>query len=94
MLRDNKKISKYILLQENYFLFRITNAAITPGTQPKTVKSKTINIDPQPWSYTANGGKIILNKTRNSDIIFYFDDNLIILRNISLPIFKSESGKS
>jgi len=68
LLRTNKKISKYILLQENYFLFRITNAAITPGTQPKAVKIKTINIDPQPWSYTANGGKIMLNKTRNIDI--------------------------
>jgi hypothetical protein len=38
-------------------------AAITPGIQPTQVKIKTISIDPQPLSNTANGGKIIHNNT-------------------------------
>lgn len=37
------------------------NAAITPEIRPKVVKSKRINIDLQPWSYTANGGRIMLH---------------------------------
>lgn len=40
-------------------LFNITNAAITPGTQPQTHKINTINIEPQPLSKTAKGGQII-----------------------------------
>jgi hypothetical protein len=38
-------------------------AAITPGIHPAPVKSKTISIDPQPLSITANGGKIMHNNT-------------------------------
>jgi len=39
------------------------SAAITPGIQPHTVKINTINIDPQPLSITANGGKTIESNT-------------------------------
>ena len=44
-------------------LLRITNAATTPGTQPNNHNIKTINIDPQPLSITARGGKKILKST-------------------------------
>lgn len=49
-------------------LFKIINAAITPGTQPKTVKIETMMIDPHPLSNTANGGKIIDKITRPKPI--------------------------
>ena len=39
-------------------------AAITPSTHPKKVRIRTINIDPQPLSKTAKGGKIIDKRTR------------------------------
>ena len=45
-------------------LFKITNAAITPGTQPHKVNKKTITIEPHPWSITAKGGKRIDKSTR------------------------------
>jgi len=45
-------------------LFKITRAAITPGTHPQKVKSNTIKKDPQPLPSTAKGGKIIASKTR------------------------------
>ena len=35
------------------------SAAITPGTQPSKVRISTIKMDPQPLSYTANGGNSI-----------------------------------
>jgi hypothetical protein len=44
-------------------LFKITKAAITPGTHPHKVKIKTIRIEPHPLSKTEKGGKIIDNKT-------------------------------
>jgi hypothetical protein len=44
-------------------LFKITKAAITPGTQPHRVKIKTIKTEPQPLSKTEKGGKIIDSKT-------------------------------
>ena len=44
-------------------LFKITKAAITPGTQPHRVKIKTIETEPQPLSKTEKGGKIIDSKT-------------------------------
>ena len=37
----------------------ITKAAITPGTQAQQVSIKTIIIEPQPLSKTANGGNKI-----------------------------------
>jgi hypothetical protein len=46
-----------------FLLLIIIKAAITPGIQPAHVNSKTISIDPQPLSITANGGKIIHNNT-------------------------------
>jgi hypothetical protein len=42
----------------------MTNAAMVPGTQPQSVRIKTIKIDPQPLSNTAKGGKIMDNNTR------------------------------
>jgi len=44
-------------------LLRITKAAITPGTQPQSHNKKTIKIEPQPLSITANGGQIIERRT-------------------------------
>jgi len=44
-------------------LFRITKAAITPGTQPQSHSKNTIIIEPHPLSITAKGGQIIDNKT-------------------------------
>ena len=44
-------------------------AAITPGIHPKQVNINTIIILPQPLSITANGGKIIHNKTLKHPII-------------------------
>lgn len=49
-------------------MFRIINAAITPGTQPHSVRRSVIRNEPQPWSITAKGGKNIASKTRNNDI--------------------------
>lgn len=55
----------------NYsFLFKIINAAITPGTQPAIVRRSTITIEPQPLSKTAKGGRIIASITLHRDIIF------------------------
>ena len=39
-------------------------AAITPGTQPQRVSSKTIRKEPQPLPITERGGKMIASKTR------------------------------
>ena len=47
----------------------MTNAPITPGTQPQAVSKKTIKNEPQPLSATAKGGKKMANNTRNTDII-------------------------
>ena len=43
----------------------MTSAAITPGTQPHIQRIKTIKIDPQPLSITANGGHKMDKKTLN-----------------------------
>lgn len=53
------------MVSKNFYccLFKIIKAAITPGTQPQKVKSKTIKTEPQPLSTTASGGKIIASKT-------------------------------
>ena len=50
----------------------MTNAAITPGIHPQHVNRKTISIDPQPLSNTANGGNIIDKKTLNNDMTLLF----------------------
>jgi hypothetical protein len=44
-------------------LFKITNAAITPGTHPQSHNKNTMKIEPQPLSITAKGGQIIESKT-------------------------------
>jgi len=44
-------------------LFKITSAAITPGTQPQSHNRNTMKIDPQPLSITAKGGQMIESKT-------------------------------
>lgn len=36
---------------------------MTPGTQPQSVRRKTMIIDPHPLPMTASGGNIIANKT-------------------------------
>ncbi len=53
-------------------LFKIINAAITPGIQPKHHNINTINIDPQPLSKTAKGGQNIDKTTRQKLIILLF----------------------
>ena len=50
----------------------MTNAAMTPGTQPQKVKSRTIRKDPQPFPITASGGKKIANNTRKKLILIWF----------------------
>ena len=71
----------------------MTNAAITPGTQPQKVKSNTIRKDPQPLPKTDNGGKIIANNTLIKLIDFlilidvlYVGEVTILLQN---PLFLS-----
>ena len=61
----------YIQCRGNYysFLFKITKAPITPGTQPQQVSNNTINTEPQPLSITAKGGKNNANNTRRQDIM-------------------------
>lgn len=55
------------------FLFKIISAAMTPGTQPQSVSRNTMSIEPQPWSITASGGKIMARMTWRQDIyILYF----------------------
>jgi len=53
-------------------LFNITKAAITPGTQPQSHNKKTMKIEPQPLSITANGGQIIESKTLQKLIMIDF----------------------
>jgi hypothetical protein len=53
-------------------LFRITRAAITPGTQPQRVRINTTRSEPHPWSYTAKGGKKMESTTRQKLINRFF----------------------
>ena len=48
------------------------NAAITPGIHAQHVNKKTMSIEPQPLSSTANGGNIIDKMTLNNDIDIQF----------------------
>lgn len=41
-----------------------------PGTYPQRVRTKTMSIDPQPRSITANGGKIMASMAWRKDIFF------------------------
>ncbi len=45
-------------------MFNIINAARTPGIHPAKVNRNTINIEPQPLSSTAKGGRKIDKITR------------------------------
>lgn len=65
-------------------LFKITNAAITPGIQPASVNKKTITIEPQPLSKIERGGKIIANKTRQ----------ILILKKFKIQIYNKNVGKA
>ena len=57
----NQALTACMLL---YFgLLRMTKAAITPGTQPIKVNTKTIRMLPKPLSKTANGGNNTLKIT-------------------------------
>jgi len=53
-------------------LFKIISAARTPGIQPSKVRINTIKIEPQPLSYTANGGNKIDNTTLHTLILNHF----------------------
>jgi|TARA_R100001039_G_C1810910_1_gene83055 hypothetical protein len=53
-------------------LFKITKAAITPGTHPQSHNKNTIRIDPQPLSITAKGGQKMESKTRQKLMMDYF----------------------
>lgn len=55
-------------------LFRITRAAITPGTHPHKVKSKTIKTEPQPRSSTERGGNRMASNTRRKLMMGTFFD--------------------
>ena len=71
------------LVVEFYYrsgLFNITNAAITPGTQPQSHNRNVIKIEPQPLSKTAKGGKIIAKITLQILIISFNDFDVIIGR--------------
>ncbi len=60
-----------------YFgLLIIIRAAITPGIHPHKVKIKTITIEPQPLSKTANGGNMIDKITLQ--ILIYANLRLLI----------------
>ncbi len=54
-------------------LFKIINAANTPGIQPKQVRINTIIIEPHPLPKTANGGKMTAKITLQILMIFNFD---------------------
>ena len=43
-----------------------------PGTQPQHVNRKTMSMEPQPLSNTANGGNIIDKMTLNNDMTIRF----------------------
>ena len=62
-----------------FFLFKITKAAITPGTQPHMVRIKTIKIEPQPLSNTERGGNKIDKITLVMDILNYIKSKIQIL---------------
>ncbi len=47
----------------------MTNAPMTPGTQPQSVRINTMRNEPQPLSTTASGGKKIHINTRMTPMI-------------------------
>jgi hypothetical protein len=67
-------------------------AAITPGTQPRSVRIKTIKIEPQPLSITASGGKRTDNITLQILIYNYKDINFYSNRPLPFPAKKQLIG--
>jgi hypothetical protein len=61
------------LINYLFGLFKIINAAITPGIQPKHVNINTIITDPQPLSKTAKGGNKIDNNTLQILMMIFYD---------------------
>lgn len=57
----------------------MTNAAITPGTQPQIVRIRTIIIEPHPLSRTASGGNKIESNTLQKLIRNKFTINIRIV---------------
>jgi hypothetical protein len=53
-------------------LFKMINAAMTPGIHPQRVSNKTIRKEPQPLPITDRGGKMIASKTRMKLIVVGF----------------------
>ena len=51
----------------------MTKAAMTPGIQPARVRMNTMTTEPQPWSSTAKGGKMMERRTLNNDILFSYE---------------------
>ena len=51
----------------------MTRAAITPGTQPQNVKSRTIKKELQPFPITDKGGKMMANKTLKKLMCYVID---------------------
>jgi len=63
-------VRRIMQTRENQDELLMTRAAITPGTQPIRVNIVVMTIEPQPLSITANGGKMMHNKTRQQLIVF------------------------
>ncbi len=63
-------------------------AAKTPGTQPKKVKIRTINTEPQPLSITASGGSTIASKTLQILIDFFSLKCKGLKKKLGIKIFK------
>ena len=52
-----------------------------PGTQSQSVSRNTMSIEPQPWSNTAKGGKIMARMTWRQDIEIW-----VIRGKVFLPV--------
>ena len=84
------EFSKFRLIESS--LFRITSAPMTPGTQPAIVRMDTINIEPQPLSITARGGKI----TQSITLVIFMNAKLLlnpIIDSIISNSFYKKGGK-
>ena len=62
------RVGTAIFIMYYLLLFKIINAAITPGTQPHKVSRNTMRNEPHPLSTTAKGGKNIAKITLINDI--------------------------
>lgn len=66
----------------------MTNAAITPGIHPHNVSKNTMRTDPQPWSNTAKGGKMIDKMTLSNDMTFFCKNNIFFALKMCGKIIK------